>query len=103
VHDNAPVSDEGGGALDNAGEGIGGAAVGFTRLELGAELAGQVADLAVLEGVGITRLVARVVRVEVAPGGGAVTSRVDGVDVDVERLGLLVGGLGNGKVVGVGG
>jgi hypothetical protein len=103
VHDNAPVSDEGGGALDNAGEGVVGAAVGFTRLELGAELAGQVADLAVLEGVGVTGLVARVVRVEVAAGGGAVASRVDRVDVDVERWGLLVGGLGKGYNGGGGG
>lgn len=96
MHDNAPVSDEGGGTLDNAGESVGVAAVGLPRGELDADLAGEVANLAVLEGVSVTGFVARVVGVEVAAGGGTVTSGVDGVDVDVEGWGLLVGGLRKG-------
>lgn len=93
MHDNAPVSNEGGGTLDKAREVVGESAGDLASGEFLADLAAEVADLAEGELAGVAGgLLAGVVGVEVGTGGGAGAGGVDWVHVDVEGWGVLVGG-----------
>lgn len=93
MHDDAPVADEGGIAGGEASEGIGEAGADVSSREGLADLAAEVTDLAARGVLGVAFL-AGVVGVEVAAGGGAGAGGVDGVLVDVEGWGGLVGGFG---------
>lgn len=98
MHDNAPVSDESGGTLDEANEVVGDVAGNLSSGEFTAELAADVADLAQFgRGWVAGRLIGGAVGVEVTACGGAGAGGVDGADVDVEGCGVLVGGGGRGR------
>lgn len=98
MNDNAPVSDESGGALDEANEVVGDVAGNLSSGEFTAELAADVADLAHFRlGRVAGRGVGGAVGVEVTACGGAGAGGVDGADVDVEVWGVLVCGDGRGR------